>query len=280
MRSIAMTALVFASAAPLVTVYAAGVSKALVTIQYTDTVVPAEMQAYEAGIKAYVQCLREHRVTFNEYAFSQLTGRDTYRISFEREPMTWAERDKLGSESSPCKTIFNMQVNPHLKSESAEVLVEEPGMSHMPAGWRNQPTPGLLVVEDFTLKPDRAAAEAFVSALTKITEAADQTRSPIYYRTLEVQAGGDGAPDYALIHVAGNWSGYGKLLASSPWQMVETVYGKAAANAIRKSFDDSVAKTSVHIARYDAALSYIAGINSSGPVSRISGTGVGQWTHP
>lgn len=259
MKYLATLALAFASAAPLVTAYAADANKPLVTIEYTDTVAPAEMQAYEAGIKAYVQCLRAHRVTFNEYAFTQVTGRDTYQVSFEREPMSWAERDALGSESRPCKPLFNTRVDPHINSESGMVMVEEPGMSHMPAGWRKQPTPGLLIVEDITLKPGRAAGEAFTSALTEITAAADKTRSPIYYRTLEVQAGGDGAPDYVLIHVAGNWSGYGRLLDSSPLKMVEAVYGKAAADAMLQSFNDSVAKTSVHIVRYNAELSYIAG---------------------
>ncbi|MGH8291312.1 MAG: hypothetical protein ACREV7_20340, partial [Steroidobacteraceae bacterium] len=61
--------------------HAANASKTLVTIDYTDTIAPAEMQAYVAGIKAYTRCLRERGVKFNEYALDHVTGRNTYKIS-------------------------------------------------------------------------------------------------------------------------------------------------------------------------------------------------------
>lgn len=66
--------------------HAADAGNALVTIAYTDTVAPAEMHAYTAGIKAYIQCLHGHGVTFNEYALDHATGHDTYRITIYREP--------------------------------------------------------------------------------------------------------------------------------------------------------------------------------------------------
>ena len=113
--------------------HAADADKALVAIDYTDSVAPAEMQAYVAGIKAWVRCPREHRVTFNEYAANHVTGRDTCRISFERQPVTWAQRGELDDKSAPCKATFNTQVDPHLKSESGTAVVEEPEMSHPPA---------------------------------------------------------------------------------------------------------------------------------------------------
>ncbi|MGH8291653.1 MAG: hypothetical protein ACREV7_22200, partial [Steroidobacteraceae bacterium] len=61
--------------------HAANASKTLVTIDYTDTIAAAEMQAYVAGIKAYTRCLRERGVKFNEYALDHVTGRNTYKIS-------------------------------------------------------------------------------------------------------------------------------------------------------------------------------------------------------
>ncbi|MGH8114538.1 MAG: hypothetical protein ACREPS_05715, partial [Rhodanobacteraceae bacterium] len=173
--------------------YAADTSNALITIDYTDTVAPAEMQAYQAGIKAYVQCLRAQHVTFNEYAVDHETGRDTYQASFEREPMTWAQRDKLGSESRPCKSIFDTQVDPHLKSERAAVMVQEPEMSHLSAAGKHQPPPLFLHVFNYTLKHGPAANVAFTDAMKKITAAAAKAKWPYYWDTVAIEGGGGGA---------------------------------------------------------------------------------------
>ncbi len=101
-----LTACVMAALAisGIASAHASDANKALVTIGYTDTVAPAEMQAYEVGIKAYNQCLREHGVKYNVYAVSHETGRNTYKTSYYREPMMWAQRDamrSMGSESDP-----------------------------------------------------------------------------------------------------------------------------------------------------------------------------------
>lgn len=251
---------VAAMAVPGITsVYAADANKSLVTIEYTDTVAPAEMQAYEAGIKAYVRCLREHGVTFDEYAFTHETGRDTYQISFEREPMTWAQRDSLGSESRPCKPIFNAQVNPHQKSESGAVMVEEPAMSHLRAGVKNHAPPQFLHVVNYTLKPGPAAHAAFTDAVRKITAAATRTKWPYYWNTVAIEGGGDGAPDYRLDIGGTNWVGVAAEPEPSLWKMVADADGQTEANAIRKSLDDAIVKMSDHFDMYNADLSYIAG---------------------
>lgn len=156
--------------------HAANPDEAVVTIEYTDSVAPAEMQAYETGVKAYSHCLREHGVKYSDYAVNHETGSNTYRISFEREPMTWARRDELGSESRPCKSIFNTQVNPHLKGESAAVMVEEPELSHLPAGAKNQAPPQFLHIFNYTPKPGPAAHTAFTDAVKKIIAAAAKTK--------------------------------------------------------------------------------------------------------
>ena len=44
----------------------------------------------------------------------------------------------------------------------------------------------------------------------------------------------------------------------SLWKMMENVYGKAEAAAIRKSLNDSIEKSSSHIDSYNADLTYTA----------------------
>lgn len=238
---------------------AATPDKHVVTIEYTDTVTPAEMQAYEAGIKAYVQCLREHRVTFNEYAVSHATGRDTYQVSFEREPMTWAQRDALGGESRPCKPIFNTQVDPHLQGESAAVLMEQPKMSHLAFSAMHQVPPQVLHVFNYTLKSGPAAHAAFADAMKKIAAAAAKTQWPYYWDMVAIEGGGEGAPDYQLVIGSKDWADAGAEPDLSLWKMVAIAYGQSEADAIRQSLDGAIERISDHFDRYNPELSYIAG---------------------
>lgn len=239
--------------------HAADANRALVTIEYTDTVAPAEMQAYEAGIKAYVKCLREHRVTFNEYAVSHATGQDTYQVSFEREPMTWAKRDELGGEYRPCKPIFNTQVDPHLYSESAAVLMEQPTMSHVAFSAMHQVPPQVLHVFNYTLKSGPAAQAAFAAAMKKIATAAAKTKWPYYWDMVAIEGGGEGAPDYQLVIGSKDWAEAGAEPDLSLWKMVAKAYGQSEADAIRESLDGAIERISDHFDRYSAELSYIAG---------------------
>lgn len=237
-------------------VYAADANQNVVTRDFTDTVAPAEQAAYEAGVKAYNECLHQHGLKFNEIALTHETG-NTYVYAYEIGPYTWADFDKIDAESKPCDATWRSQSNPHLKSEISLFFTDQPEMSHMPVGWRDQPVSPLLDVIYFTLKPGHAAHEAFTSAVKKITAAAAKTKSTVYYRTLEVQAGDDGAPDYVLVLGLKSWADFGAL--GGPWKMVESAYGKAAADAIRASLNDSIAKSSSHIDSYKADLSYFAG---------------------
>ncbi|MGH8397093.1 MAG: hypothetical protein ACRETA_02455 [Gammaproteobacteria bacterium] len=252
-------ALVLAFAAPIASAQAANAGKTLVTIDYTDTIAPTEMQAYVAGIKAYSRCLREHGVKFNDYAIAHETGRNTYKISYYREPMTWAERDELGSESAPCKATFNARVNPHLKSESSAVKVEEPEMSHLPAGGKNQAPPPFLHVFNYTLKPGPTANAAFSDAVKKIAAAAAKTKWPYYWDAVAIEGGGEGAPDYQLAIGGQNWADVGAEPKPALWKMVANAYGKTEVDTIRKSLDDAIANVSDHFDKYNAELSYIAG---------------------
>lgn len=256
-----LTACVLAALAvsSIASAHAADAGTTLVTIEYTDTVAPAGMHVYEAGIEAYVRCLREHHVTFNEYAFTRATGRNTYQISFEREPMTWAQRDGLGGESRPCKPIFNTQVDPHLQSESAAVLMEQPTMSHLASSAKHPAPPQVLHVFNYTLKSGPAAHAAFANAMKKIAAAAAKTKWPYYWDMVAVEGGGEGAPDYQLVIGGEDWADAGAEPDLSLWKMVANAFGQPEADAIRKSLDGAIEKISDHFDRYSAELSYIAG---------------------
>lgn len=238
--------------------HAASPDKAFVWRDYTDTVAPADQQAYEAGVKAFNQCLSEHHVKFSMPTVVHETGND-YQYSSDVGPVSWADMDTLSAEIKPCDATWRAQGNPHLKGETSAFMVLQPELSHLPADWQSQPMPPMLSITYFMLKPGHDHNMAFTDAFRKFAAAASKSKWPYYWSLMRIQGGGDGAPDYILVIREKNWADVGTEPNPAPWKMLANVYGQADADAIRKSFGDSLAKSSEHYDRYDASLSYAAG---------------------
>lgn len=238
--------------------FAADSDKAVVWRDYTDTVAPAQQQGYEAGLKAYNQCLRDHHVKFSEPTVTHETG-NNYMYSTDVGPLTWADMDALGEQAKACDATWRAQANPHLEGETSAFMAMKPDMTHLPADWRTQPPPPILHIIDYTLKPGHGASMAFTDAIKKITAAAVKTKWPYYWSTMQIEGGGDGAPDYVLVIRSKNWADVGMEPSPALWKMVANAYGQTDADAIRKALDDSFAKASDHYDKYNADLSYTAG---------------------
>ena len=250
---------VAALAAPTVaSAYAGDSDKVVLWRDWTDTVAPAQQQAYEAGVKAFNQCLHEHHVKFSMPTVVHETGND-YQYSSDVGPITWADMDALAAQMKPCDATWRTQGNPHLVSETSAFMEMLPDMSHLPANWQNQPAPPILRVIDYTLKPERAASMAFTDTVKKIAAAAAKTKWPYYWSMMQIEGGGEGAPDYILVIRSKNWADAGAEPDPALWKMVASVYGQSDADAMRKSLHDSVAKSPDHFDRYSAELSYSAG---------------------
>jgi hypothetical protein len=112
---------------------------------------------------------------------------------------------------------------------------------------------------NYTLKSGPAADTAFSDAVKRIAAAAAKTKWPYYWGTVAIEGGGEGAPDYEVAIGGKNWADVGGEPNPGLWKMVANAYGKIEADTIRKSLDDSIAKTSDHFDKYNAELSYIAG---------------------
>lgn len=237
---------------------AADADKMVVTRDFTDTVAPAQQVAYEAGEKAWNQCLKDHGVKFDVHAYNHETG-NTYEYSYLIGPVAWADFDASREQFKTCDATWRAQGNPHLKSETSAFMVDQPDMSHMPKDWMKQAPPALVDVTYFTLKPGHDAYAAFVDGAKKIAAAADKAKWPYSFRFLQIQGGAEGAPDYILVMPNKNWADYGAEANPSLWKMVEGVYGKADSDALRKAVNDAIDKTSEHVDSYNADLSYIAG---------------------
>ncbi len=72
----------------------------------------------------------------------------------------------------------------------------------------------------------------------------------------EVESGDVGTPDFILTWSAKDWADYSMDINPPFWKMVENVYGKKEAVALRKTMNDSVKESSSHIDSYNADLTY------------------------
>ena len=237
--------------------FAADTSKANVYRVFNDTVTPAEQDAYEAGVKAYNQCLHDHGFKYTWGAWNHETG-NTYTYSYVAGPYAWADFDAMRTAGKACDATWRKQANPHLKSEGSAFMVSKPDMSHMPKDSDKAPPPAMLGVVVFHVKNGHEAHEAFSNAVKKIAAGAEKSNWSGHFETAEVSYGGDGAPDYIVLLPNKNWADVGMEADPSLWKMMENVYGKTEAASIRKSLNDSIKKSSSHIDSYNADLTYTA----------------------
>lgn len=234
-------------------VHAAEASKANVTRVYTDTVDPAQQQAYEAGVKNYNKCLGQHGLKYAWLAWGHETG-NTYMYSYAAGPYTWADFDTMHDASKACDDTWHTEANPHLKGESSAFLIEMPELSHPPQD--KNAKPALINVTFFMLKGDRGADDAFTDGLKKITAAADKTKWSGHYTVYKSKGADKDAPDYLIVSPYKNWAAYGAGADPTVWKMLENADGKENAEAVRKSINDALKDVSSHVDNYNEELTY------------------------
>jgi len=237
----------------ITSVQAADMDKTNVIRDYTDTVVPAGQQAYEAGVKSYNHCLSQHGYKYTWTALTHETG-DTYQYSYVSAPYTWADFDAMHTAGNACDQTWRTEVNPHLKSETSAFLVHMPELSHLPNGMPL--TSALTEVTYFKLKPGHEASEAFTNVAKKITAAAEKSNWSGHYMIARVQDGGQGAPNFIVVSFSKSWADLGDAPSPSLWKMVESTYGKQDTDAMRKSLNDAIQDQSSHVDSYSADLTY------------------------
>jgi hypothetical protein len=237
--------------------FAAEASKANVYRDFSDTVAPANQEAYEAGVKAYNQCMKDHGFKYTWGAWNHETG-NVYTYSYVAGPYTWADFDTMHATGKACDATWRKQANPHLKEEISAFMVSQADMSYMPKDADKDPPPAMIGVVYFHLKNGHDAHEAFTNAVKKIAAAAEKSKWSGHFQTNEIDYGGEGSPDYIVVLPNKDWADVGMERNPTLWKMMENVYGKTEAAAIRKSLNDSIEKSSSHIDSYNADLTYTA----------------------
>ncbi|ULU25383.1 hypothetical protein [Dyella terrae] len=227
----------------------------LASREYTDVVAPAEQEAYEAGIKAYNQCLGQHGFKYDWTAWTHETG-DTYSYTYTTASLPWSAFDAMRTASKACDQTLRTAVNPHLKSETSAFTQKIGALSHLPQGAATEQP--FAEVNYFKLKSGHEPQEAFMDVMQKVTAAAEKSHWNYYYAISALRDADGNSPEFIMIIRSASWADLGKEPDVPLWTMVEKVYGKDSAQAMRKSLNEALLYETVRIDSYNADLTYKA----------------------
>ena len=233
---------------------AAEAERANIFRTFTDTVEPAQQQAYEAAVKTYNKCLGQQHAKYAWLAWGHETG-NNYMYSYAAGPYKWADFDAMHEIGKTCDKVWRAEANAHLKSETSAFLVEIPELSYVPK--ERDPKPPLLNVTFFKLKVTHEAEAAFNEGARKIAAAAVKTNWNGYYMFYKIRSGDGEAPDYLVLSPYKNWAAFGAGHDPALWKMVENAYGKQDGDALHKSVIDSLQESSSHVDSYNEELTYM-----------------------
>jgi len=242
----------------LITVAAAAASVGLstpalaaeVTRIYVVEVPAPKDHAFREGVVAWHACERANGNHSSVLVYDAETG-DVGRYAFLDVGTDWAQMDRKNPAEKACSALFRDSVLPNVSSATSEILQENSKLSYMPGG---DPDPAPMVwVNAFRIKPGHG--DEFHAGLEKFAAAAAKTRWQGHFTGYDVMGAGAGGEDFLLVWPNKNWADIGTDPNPSIKDMMNSVYGKSAAEASHKRFFDSVAADWADAWSYDKTLS-------------------------
>lgn len=218
---------------------------------YVGIVPPAQGSEFAAGLKMWEKCLSDHGGKQKLVTYAAQSG-DLDRYLFLEDHEAWSGMDDDAANTA-CAPDFRTEVTPHLSQGFSEIAVLNVKESYLP-GDDPDPAP-MLWVEAFRLKP--GYGEAFGEAFAKYAAAAAKIHWQPHFGGYDIQGSGNGGEDFVLVSPNKSWADVGADPKPSIKDMMQSVYGKAAARAIREKFEGAIADEWSDIWSYDKDLSYI-----------------------
>jgi len=225
-----------------------------VTQVFVVVVPPAQDQAFTQGVRDWHKCLHDHGSTQTALAYSAVTG-DLDRYLFLDEHRTWADMDNHDPAGSACRPTFVSEVLPHAGQAFSEVAELNARDSYMPGGGPD-PAPMLWVLA-YRIKPGQR--QVLNDALAKFAAAAARIHWEAHFAGYDIEGSGQGAENFVLVWPNKSWADVGEPAKPSDKEMMESVYGKAAAGANLKRLLGAVSDVWTEGWSYEKDLSYIPG---------------------
>jgi hypothetical protein len=225
-----------------------------VTRVYVVDVPPAQDVAFTDGVKAWEKCLHDHGERQGIMAYDAQTG-DLGRYLFLEEHGAWAGLDAKDPADTACAPAFRSGVLPHFTQGFSEIAQLNAKDTYMPGG---DPDPSPMVwVDAYRIKAGHT--QVFNDALAKFAAAAAKTHWQGHFAGYDIEGSGQGAENFVLVWPNKSWAEVGQDPKPSPKDLMESVYGKAAARSSHDKYLAAIAEEWSDVWNYDHDLSYIPG---------------------
>lgn len=227
---------------------------ASVTRVYVVDVPPAQDVAFGEGVKTWEKCLHDHGGKQAIVAYAAETG-DLGRYLFLETYGAWSGMDNHDAADKGCEPTFRSEVLPHFNHGFSEIAQLNSKETYMPG--EDADPAAMIWVDAFRIKPGQT--DAFNGAVAKFAAAAAKTRWPGHFAGYDIEGSGQGAEDFVLVWPNKSWADIGQDPNPTVRQLMESVYGKAAARANHEKFVGSIAEDWSDAWSYDKDLSYAPG---------------------
>jgi hypothetical protein len=222
-----------------------------ITHVYVIQVSAPNNHAFREGVKAWHKCLWANGDRAPSLVYDAASG-DLSRYAILNPHHTWGGMDRTMPGGKACRALFTTAVMPYVESAYSEITQLSPKATYMPTE-DPQPAPMLWVVA-FRVKAD--GFDRFNAGLEQFAAAAAKTHWEGTFSGYDVIGAGQGGADFLLVWPNKNWADVGSDPSPTAKQMMQSVYGKSRAQAMRMRWAGSVAESWSDGWIYDKRLSY------------------------
>lgn len=222
-----------------------------VTAIYVFEVPPSQARGFVTHLKNLIGCIKSRADhSFTALTYTKMSERDVYIIV---EPYrTWAALK--GHRHDPAEGAC-VAMGLHLANftkATGEIALINPALSYMADD--SNPAPMLWVIA-YRVKPGQRAN--FVDSQERFASAAAKVHWDAHFTGYDVYGAGRGGPTFLYVSPENSWTALVQNANSSAEHMMESAYGKAAAQTTYRKFADSVAEEWSDVWSLDKDLSYI-----------------------
>lgn len=222
----------------------------------TDQVLPAQQQAYEAGVQKYNQCLSQNGFPLARNAWAHENGK-LFAYTYMSGPAIWKNFDEILAAERACLSIKQSDVNPYLESENRRIWNLSPELSNLSKDMATA-VPPMMEFKYFTLKSGIKPYTDFTDDLAKFTVAEKKSTWPGHYMMLSNTDNDDGEPDFIILRQYQSIADLGEkldLFYPQYLAMLQHQLGKAKVAAMLKDINDAIADAYYDLDSYRAELS-------------------------
>jgi hypothetical protein len=221
-----------------------------VTRVYIVAVSAPKDHAFREAVMAWDACQRANGSRSTVRVYDADTG-DVGRYAFLQTHASWADMDHKNPAGKACAALFRTGVMPNITAASSHLTQISAKVTYMPGG---DPGPApMLWVNAYRIKPGQG--HSFHAALEKLAAAAAKKHWEGHFAGYDVMGSGEGGEDFLMVWPNKNWADAGTEAKPSMKDMMYSVYGKSAAKANRRRFEDSIAEDWSDVWSYDKELS-------------------------